>query len=372
VTPDVIPAVMLHDALLWRDNICYKINNLLRGNSMQGIARQSNGIYVVDSGYGGQSKVAAVHFVVDQGQVAIIDTGSNASVPHILSALACLDIVPEAVKWVIPTHLHLDHAGGVGSLMCALPCARAVIHPSAMSHLAHPARLWEKAIKAFGLDQSFRLYGRLTPVDEQRIVPSRDGMELPLGDRMLKILDAPGHARHHIVVWDESAEAFFAGDAFGISYREFDVGKRSFVLPSSSPAQFDPGAMIESIARMVAHNPQAMYLAHYGKVMGVERLANDLFRLIHAQIAIAQAARGSGLARHTEILSALEELVREERARQQWALNEEISLNLLRPDLCLNAQGLEIWLDRLHEQRVVREAAAKEETGIRMVAIAAA
>jgi hydroxyacylglutathione hydrolase len=339
---------------------------------MQGVVCQPDGIYIVDSGYSGQPKVAAVYFVVDHGQVAIIDTGSNASVPHILSALACLNIVPEAVKWVIPTHLHLDHAGGVGSLMCALPCARAVIHPSAVSHLAHPALLWEKAIRVFGLEQSFRLYGRLTPVDEQRIIPSRDGMELPLGDRVLKLLDAPGHARHHIVVWDESADAFFTGDAFGISYREFDVGKRSFVFPSSSPPQFDPVAMIESIARIVAYDPQAIYLAHYSKVMGVERLANDMFRLIHAQIAIAQAARGSGLARHTEILSGLEELVREEKARQQWALNEEISLNLLRPDLCLNAQGLEIWLDRLHEQQAIREAAMEEDAEMRMAEAAAA
>ncbi|MDR2882076.1 MAG: MBL fold metallo-hydrolase [Azoarcus sp.] len=328
---------------------------------MQHVVRQSNGIYIVDSGYSGQPRLAAVHFIVDHGQVAIIDTGSNSSVPHILSALASLNIVPEAVKWVIPTHLHLDHAGGVGSLMCALPHARAVIHPRAVSHLANPARLWEKTIRVFGLEQSFRLYGRLTPVDEDRIIPSRDGMELPLGNRVLKLLDAPGHARHHIVVWDESANAFFAGDAFGISYREFDVSKRSFVFPSSSPPQFDPVMMIESIARMVAHDPEAMYLAHYGKVTGVERLANDLFRLIHAQIAIAQAARGSGLARHSEILSGLEELVREESARQQWALNEEISLNLLRPDLYLNAQGLQIWLDRLHEQQAIKEASMEEE-----------
>ena len=337
---------------------------------MRGVVRQSNGIYIVDSGYSGQSRVAAVHFIIDHGQVAIVDTGSNASVPHILTALASLNIVPEAVKWVIPTHLHLDHAGGVGSLMCALPHARVVIHPSVVSHLAHPTQLWERTIKTFGMDQSFRLHGRLAPVDEERIIPSRDGMELPLGGRMLKLLYAPGHARHHIVVWDESASAIFAGDAFGISYREFDVSKRSFVFPSTPPAQFNPVAMIESVARITAHDPEAIYLAHYGKVTGIERLANDLFRLIHAQVAIAQAARGNGLARHTEILSGLEELVREERARQQWALNEEISLNLLRPDLCLNAQGLELWLDRLHEKRAVEEAVMEEEMGLVVAAAA--
>ncbi|MDR2015381.1 MAG: MBL fold metallo-hydrolase [Azoarcus sp.] len=339
---------------------------------MQGVVCQPNGIYIVDSGYGGQSKVAAAHFVIDHGRVAIIDTGGSASVPHILSALACLNIVPEDVEWVISTYLHLDHVGGMGSLMCALPCARAVIHPGAVSHLAHPARLWEKTIKAFGLEQSFRLYGRPTPVDEQRIIPSHDGMELPLGDRVLRLFNTPGHARHHIVVWDESADVFFTGNAFGVSFRAFDVGKRSFVFPSFSPTQFEPVSMIESVARMVAHNPQAMYLTHYGRVVGIERLANDLFRLIHAQIAIAQAARGNGIARHTEIFSGLEELVREERARQQWALNEEISLNLLRPDLCLNARGLEIWLDRLHEQRAVKEAAMEEEVEMRLMTVAAA
>jgi len=338
---------------------------------MQGVIRQSNGVYIVDSGYGGRPKVAAVYFVVDQGQTAIIDTGSNASVPHILCALASLDIEPETVKWVIPTHLHLDHGGGASSLMCALPCARAVIHPSAVNYLAHPTQIWEKIIKVSRLEQSFRLHGRLTAIDEHRIIASRDNMELPLGDRVLKLLNTPGHAKHHTVIWDESASVFFAGDAFGISYREFDVSNRSFVFPSSSPAQFDPVAMIESIARMVAYNPQAMYLAHYGKVTGIERLANDLFRLIHAQIAIAQAARGNGLARHTEILASLEELVREERARQQWALNEEISLNLLRPDLCLNAQGLEIWLDRLHEKRMIKEAEAMMEEEMDREAVAA-
>ncbi|MDR3086769.1 MAG: MBL fold metallo-hydrolase [Azoarcus sp.] len=318
---------------------------------MRGVVCHSDGIYTVDSRYGDQPRLAAVHIVIDHGKAAIIDTGSNASVPHILATLAWLDIKPEAVEWVILTHLHLDHAGGAGSLMCALPRARVVMHPSATHHLSNPAMLWKKTVAVYGPEQTFRLYGRLTPVDGQRIVPSSDGMELPLGGRVLCLIDAPGHARHHIVVWDERTRAFFTGDAFGISYREFDVGGRSFVFPASSPGQFDPLTMIKSIGRMLSHAPQTMYLAHYGKVTGLERLAIDMFRLIHAQVAIAQAARGDGLTRHVEILVGLEELVREECARQQWALNADISLNLLRHDLNLNAQGLGVWLDHQeHEE----------------------
>ena len=326
---------------------------------MRGVIRNSDDIYTVDSGYGEQPRLAAVHIIIDHGKAAIIDTGSNASVPHILATLAWLNIRPEDVEWVILTHLHLDHAGGAGSLMCALPRARIAIHPSAAPHLSNPSVLWKKTVAVYGPEQTFRLYGRLAPVDEQRIVPSCDGMKLPFGDRVLCLVDAPGHARHHIVVWDERSRAFFTGDAFGISYREFDVGGRSFVFPACSPGQFDPLAMIKSIGRMLSHAPQTMYLAHYGRVTGLERLAIDLFRLIHAQVAIAQAARGDGFTRHLEILVGLEELVREECARQQWALNADISLNLLRHDLNLNAQGLEIWLD--HQEHDAMKTAMEDD-----------
>ena len=328
---------------------------------MQDVTSHPDGVYTVDSAYGEQPRLAAVHFIVDHGRVAVVDTGSNASVPHILAGLGSLGIEPGAVDWVILTHLHLDHAGGAGSLMCALPGARLLVHPRCVHHLVNPARLWDKAVDIFGAGQAFRLYGRLVPLDERRIVASHDGMELLLGERVLRILDMPGHARHHIVVWDERTRAFFTGDAFGVSYREFDVGNRAFVFPSTPPSRFDPVAMMDSIDRMVAYEPQAMYLAHYGRVGGIERLAADLFRLIHAQMAVAQAARGKGLVRHVEILAGLEELVREEYARQRWAVGEEVSLNLLRFDLGLNAHGLEAWLDESWEREAMATVAAEEE-----------
>ncbi|MDR0717275.1 MAG: MBL fold metallo-hydrolase [Azoarcus sp.] len=324
---------------------------------MSNIICHPDGIHTVDSGFGGRPGRSAVHLVVDHGRVAVIDTANNASVPHILTVLARMGIRPDMVDWVILTHLHLDHAGGAGSLMCALPDARLVIHPRGARHMANPARLWEEAVSLYGAEQTFRLYGRLTPVDERRIIPSRDGMELPLGERTLRVLDAPGHAPHHIVVWDERARAFFTGDAFGVSYRELDVGGRAFVFPAISPERFDPDDMIGAIDRMLAHEPEAMYLSRYGRVTGIERLAADLFRLIHAQVAIARVARGDGVVRHVEILAGLEQLVREECARQRWALDEEDSLDLLRTGLGINAQGLGMWLDRIREEEEEKEMA---------------
>lgn len=303
-----------------------------------------DGIHALESGYG-RPQLAAIHIVVNEGRATIVDTGSNDSVPRVLSALAMLGIEPGNVEWVMLTHIHLDHAGGAGSLMCALPKARLLVHPRGLRHMIDPSKLWEGTAAVYGAERAYQLYGRLVPVPPERIVPATDGLELRMGKRLFRVFDTPGHARHHICIWDASAHAFFTGDTFGLSYRELDVDGRVFVLPTTTPTQFDPEAMHESIDRMLSMQPQAMYLTHYGRVTDVPRLGTDLHRLIDAMVAVARAARGDEVARHVEILAGLEQVIREEAGRQGWALDEEQTLELLRMDLELNAQGLGIWLD---------------------------
>jgi len=318
---------------------------------MQDVIAHPDGVFAIDSGYG-RPQLAAIHLIVDAGRVAIIDSAHNASIPRVLTALAGLGLDPAAVDWVILTHIHLDHAGGAGSLMCALPQAKLVVHPRGVAHMSDPSRLWQGTAEVYGAERAFELYGRIVPVPAERIVAANEGLELPLGGRRLRILDTPGHARHHIAIWDEAARVFFTGDVFGVSYREFDVDGRAFIFPSTTPTQFDPAAMHRSIDRLLGYEPQALYLTHFSRVTEVERLGADLHRLIDTQVAVASAARGEGVARHVEILAGLEQVVREECLRQSWAMSEEEALEWLRDDLELNAQGLGVWLDR---QRV-REA----------------
>ncbi len=315
---------------------------------MENLIAHPTGIFAVDSGYN-RPQLAAVHIIIDDGRVAIIDTGHNRAVPRILGALGALGVAPDAIDWVILTHIHLDHAGGAGSLLCALPGAKLVVHPRGVRHMLDPTRLWEGTAAVYGAERAFELYGSLLPVDAGRVVPATEGMELQLGQRSLRIFDTPGHALHHIAIWDPSARAFFSGDAFGVSYREFDVGDRAFIIPTTTPTQFDPDAMHASIDRMLAMQPEAMYLTHFSRVTDIPRLGSDLHRLIDTMVAVARAARGDGVARHVEILAGLEQVVREEAARQNWAVDEETSLALLRTDLDLNAQGLGVWLDRARE-----------------------
>ena len=313
---------------------------------MQDVIAHPDGIYAVDSGYG-RPQLAAIHVIVHEGRAAVVDTGNNASVPRVLAVLASLGIAPQAVDWVMLTHIHLDHAGGAGSLMCALPNARLVVHPRGARHMADPERLWEGTAAVYGAERAFSLYGRLVPVPPERIEAVGDGQVLELAGRRFRTLHTPGHARHHICIWDDVAKAFFTGDTFGLSYRELDVDGRAFVYPTTTPTQFDPDAMHASIERMLSFGPQAMYLTHYSRVTEVPRLAADLHRLIDTQVAVARAARGDGVARHVEILAGLEQIAREEAARQGWTLPESEMLEVLRDDLELNAQGLGVWLDSL-------------------------
>ena len=229
--------------------------------------------------------------------------------------------------------------------MCAFPHARLLVHPRGVRHMIDPSKLWEATCAVYGADRAYDLYGHLVPVPAERIVPATDGLEIHLGSRLFRVFDTPGHARHHICIWDAVAHAFFTGDTFGLSYRELDVDGRPFIMPTTTPTQFDPQAMHDSIDRMLAMQPQAMYLTHYSRVAEVERLGADLHRLIDTMVAVASAARGTGVPRHVEILAGLEQIVREEAARQNWALSEDETLELLGMDLELNAQGLGVWLD---------------------------
>lgn len=312
---------------------------------MQHVTAHPDGILAVDSGYD-RPGMAAIHLVIHHGRAAVIDTGTNASAPRVLAALAAAGIAPDHVDWVMLTHIHLDHAGGAGSLMCAFPNAKLLVHPRGVRHMIDPEALWAGTSAVYGAERAFALYGRLAPVPAERIVAATDAFEIDMAGRRFRILDTPGHARHHICIWDETARAFFTGDTFGLSYRELDVDGRASVFPTTTPTQFDPDALHTSIERLMSFAPEAMYLTHYSRVTDVDRLAADLQRLISTEVAVAQAARGIGVARHVEILAGLEQIVREEAERQGWTLPEAEVFDLLRMDLELNAQGLGMWLDR--------------------------
>ncbi|HET7795523.1 MAG TPA: MBL fold metallo-hydrolase, partial [Rhizobacter sp.] len=182
-------------------------------------------IHVIDTGFH-RPNFDAAYLLTHQGRAAFIDTGTSHSLPRLLQALNAAGLAAEAVDWVIPTHVHLDHAGGAGALMQALPRARLLIHPRGERHMVDPRALIAGASAVYGAEEVQRSYGTVVPVPQERVVVSVDGMTVHVGDvggRPLQVLHTPGHAKHHHCIWDAASRGFFTGDTFGLSYREFDT-----------------------------------------------------------------------------------------------------------------------------------------------------
>jgi glyoxylase-like metal-dependent hydrolase (beta-lactamase superfamily II) len=209
-----------------------------------------------------------------------------------------------------------------------------------------PGKLAAATAAVYGSDRARALYGELIPVAADRIIEAVDGLVLTLGRRQLVCSDSPGHAKHHIFVHDTAASGIFAGDTFGISYRELDVDGRPFLFPTTTPSQFDPAAMRVSVERMLMLSPKAIYLTHFGRLAPPQPLAADLLRRLDECVRIAHKTAPAG----DNIVAAIREaitdyLLREARGHGASLPDSDI-LALWNMDLELNAQGLAHWAGR--------------------------
>jgi glyoxylase-like metal-dependent hydrolase (beta-lactamase superfamily II) len=289
--------------------------------------------------------LACCYLVQRGADCAFIECGTTPGVPRLLDLLAARGIARERIRYVIPTHVHLDHAGGAGALMRALPAATLVAHPRAARHLVDPTKLIEGATAVYGREEVQRMYGEIVPVPEARTRIVQDDETLPFGDGELRFIDAPGHARHHFCVWDAASRGFFTGDTFGLSYRDLDGPGGAFILPTTTPVQFEPEAWIATLERLLAFAPQRMYLTHYGCVEEVPRLARELRAALQRYVALARSI-GDARDRHVRLVAALADDALQALRPRGLPMSEAQLREFLAFDMDLNAQGLEVWLDR--------------------------
>jgi len=302
------------------------------------------GVFAIDTGFH-RPRFDAAYLIVDAGRAAFIDTGTGHALPRLLAALQATGLTPAEVDWVIPTHVHLDHAGGVGPLMQALPTARALVHPRGARHMVDPTALYQGALAVYGQAEMDRSYGTLVGVAAERVLSSHDGMTVALGGRTLSLIDTPGHARHHHCIWDPVTRGWFTGDTFGLSYREFDVDGRAWILPTSTPVQFEPDALRASVLRLLAAEPDFVYLTHYSRLGQVADLGRDVLALLDDVVGLARALRDVP-DRHRALCNALQALYVARLQAFGSTMTEAAIAESLAMDVELNAQGLAIWLDR--------------------------
>ena len=253
---------------------------------------------------------------------------------------------PENIAYVIVTHVHLDHAGGAGEMVRFFPEAMLVVHPRGARHMIDPSRLVAGSLAVYGEEAFRRSYGEVVPVPAERVIEAPHEFTLELNGRKLLFLDTPGHARHHFCILDERSGGVFTGDAFGISYREFDVDGREFVFPATTPVQFEPGAAHDSIDLIMSHHPRAAYLTHFGRVTQLPRLADGLHHMLDDFVNVAERVRDAGAVRHKQLAEGLASYLLERLGAHGCRLPPDKALALLENDIELNAQGLEVWLDK--------------------------
>ena len=303
-----------------------------------------HGIQAIDTGFH-RPNFDAAYLMIEAGRAAFIDTGTTHSVPRLLEALVAAGLTTDAVDYVIATHVHLDHAGGVGWLMQHLPGAQLVVHPRGAPHLIDPRLLTQSARSVYGDEAFERSYGNVIGVDAERVLETEDGMVLALAGRPLTFIDTPGHARHHHCIWDERSRGFFTGDTFGLSYREFDTAQGAWLLPTTTPVQFEPEALRASVQRMLAFDPACMYLTHFGAVTQVQRLGQQFLTALDDMVTLGQSVRNHA-DRHAALKQGLLSLCVAAAAAHGCRQTPAEVDALLGLDIELNAQGIGIWLDR--------------------------
>lgn len=305
-----------------------------------------HGIYTIDTGYI-RPGFDASHIIVENGRAAFVDVGTSYSVPHLMGGLVSLGLSPNAVDYIILTHIHLDHAGGAGELIKRLPNAQLTVHPRGARHMIDPGKLIAGATAVYGETKMKALYGAITAVDANRVIETPDGFELDLNGRQLKFLDTPGHARHHVCIVDDKSQGIFTGDTFGLAYKELNTDVGAFVFPSTSPVQFDPDALIQSIERLLTYQPQRMHLTHYGRVENVTHCAQGLLKRVRAFADLARDVPIEAPDRHRQLVAGQWEILLSDLKNHDCTLEENEIRTLLELDVEINAQGLAIWRDRL-------------------------
>lgn len=308
------------------------------------------GSYLIDTGLY-RPRHTACYLIEDAGELAIIDTGTRHSLPRVLDAIATVGARPQQVRYIIPTHVHLDHASGAGALMRACPEARLIAHPKGLPHLIDPSKLQAGATAVYGEEAFQRDFGDLEPVSEERTRPASDLQSFPLGGRTLQFLHTPGHANHHGCLFDHESGFLYTGDTFGLGYGELRTPDGPLLVATTTPVAFDPDAWFESLDHMLAFNPEACCLTHFGKVDQPERYEEMLRASIqaHVDIALAEEPREQE-GRDDRLREAVDRLLVDAGTAHSGLPAGEVRA-IFEADIELNAQGLAIWLARRAKRR---------------------
>ena len=242
------------------------------------------GVIQIDTLLGGWNNVTA-GYLIEGTEPVLVETGSQSSVDALLGALAELNVAPADLAGIAVTHIHLDHAGGVGNVARAFPNATVYVHEKGARHLVDPGRLVRSAAMVYG-DLLDSLYGRLDPTPAERVHVLEDGETIAIDtNRTLTTVDSPGHAKHHLALHDSESGLLFAGDAVGVRLPDAGV-----LRPATPPPDFDLDQALTSLNRFAERRPTGIALAHFGLVPDPMETLSEADGILRAWAEVAEKA----------------------------------------------------------------------------------
>jgi glyoxylase-like metal-dependent hydrolase (beta-lactamase superfamily II) len=302
-----------------------------------------NGVHVIDTLMGGYDGIAASYAILSD-RPALVETGTALSAPTVVAALEQLGIGPQDLATVVVTHIHLDHAGGVGDIARAFPNAEIVVHERGARHLAAPERLMASARRVFGEDMD-RLFGELLAVDANRIVALGETGSIDLGGgRELQAFYAPGHASHHVGLLDTVSGDLYTGDAAGVY-----VPETADVRPATPPPDFDLDLTISSINRMRAAAPQRLLFSHFGPVTDIDTTLERSVEELRIWVDLVRRTRDAGQdIEHAVAMIRQRSLERSPESFNNPDVTEKFeTLSSIRA----NVEGINHWLEAQNPQQ---------------------
>lgn len=283
-------------------------------------------------------------YVIQEEELTIVETSASPSIKYVKEGLNALGISLDEVKYIIVTHIHLDHAGGAGLLVQECPNAKVVVHPKGARHLADPSRLIAGAKAVYG-DKFAGLFEPILPIDEDRLLVKGEGDKLKIGSNcQLEFLDTPGHANHHFSIYDPISNGMFTGDTVGVRYEQLMPDGVQLFLPSTSPNQFDPEAMLRAMDRMQEMHLDAIYFGHYGMTNTPDEVYRQVSSWLEVYVNEAKKVyaeqKGFGV-----LAERLGNLVREHLRGQGISDDHEV-YSILQLDVEVSAMGLLDYLSK--------------------------
>ncbi|GIH69986.1 MBL fold metallo-hydrolase [Sphaerimonospora thailandensis] len=295
-------------------------------------------VYEIDTRMAGYSGITAGYLILGD-RPCLVETGTSTSAPVVRDALTSLGVGTGDLATVVVTHIHLDHAGGVGDIAGYYPSAEIVVHEKGARHLADPSRLMASAKMVWG-DKLDVLFGTLAPTDAARIRALGDTGSIDLGNgRTLSSHYSPGHAKHHVGLLDSLTGDLYVGDAAGVYLPE-----TGDLRPATPPPDFDLGVALDSIALFEALGPQRLLFSHYGPVEAVPETLERSAEELRVWVDLTRQARAEGLdLNHAVAMVRDRTRERYTALRADDATAEQFELLSGAPS---NVAGILHWLDR--------------------------